>query len=61
MMMLTSRTITNLFTQVEVSHMANYWRDFLSMTDELIQNVHAVHMGRVCQLSASHAAMDGSV
>lgn len=34
--------ITNLFTQVESSDMANYWRDFLSMTDALMQNVHAV-------------------
>ncbi|KAJ3602737.1 hypothetical protein NHX12_030486 [Muraenolepis orangiensis] len=31
--------ITNLFTQVEASDMADYWRDFLSMTDVLIQNV----------------------
>ena len=23
--------------------MADYWRDFLSMTDALTQNVHAVH------------------
>ena len=35
--------ITNLFSQVEVSDMADYWRDFLSMTDALMQNVHAVH------------------
>ncbi|KAJ3580968.1 hypothetical protein NHX12_017231, partial [Muraenolepis orangiensis] len=30
--------ITNLFTQVEASDMADYWRDFLSMTDVLMQN-----------------------
>ena len=30
--------ITNLFTQVEVSDMADYWRDFLTMTDALMQN-----------------------
>ncbi|KAL8606602.1 hypothetical protein ACOMHN_009487 [Nucella lapillus] len=35
--------ITNLFTNVEASDMANYWRDFLTMTDALMQNVHAVH------------------
>ncbi|KAJ3584138.1 hypothetical protein NHX12_014634, partial [Muraenolepis orangiensis] len=34
--------ITNLFTQVEASDMADYWRDFLSMTDVLMQNLHAV-------------------
>ena len=36
--------ITNLFTNVEASDMADYWRDFLSMTDALMQNVHAVHI-----------------
>ena len=36
--------ITNLFTQVEISDMGNYWRDFLSMTDALMHNVHAVHI-----------------
>lgn len=36
--------ITNLFTQVEASDMADYWRDFLCMTDALMQNVHAVHI-----------------
>ena len=25
--------------------MADYWKDFLSMTDALMQNVHAVHIG----------------
>ena len=34
----------NLFTHVETSHMADYWRAFLSMTDALMQNVHAVHI-----------------
>ena len=36
--------ITNLFTHVEASDMADYWRDFLSMTDTFMQNVHAVHI-----------------
>ena len=36
--------ITNLFTHVETSPMEEYWRDFLSMTDALMQNVHAVHI-----------------
>jgi hypothetical protein len=36
--------ITNLFTNVEASDMADNWRDFLSMTDALMQNVHAVHI-----------------
>ncbi|KAL8575003.1 hypothetical protein ACOMHN_064534 [Nucella lapillus] len=35
--------ITNLFSHVEASDMADYWRDFLTMTDALMQNVHAVH------------------
>ena len=30
--------ITNIFTQTEASDMADYWRDFLSMTDALMQN-----------------------
>ena len=29
--------ITNLFTHVEGSDMVDYWRDFLSMTDALMQ------------------------
>lgn len=36
--------INTLFTHVEASDMADYWRDFLSMTDVLMQNVHAVHI-----------------
>ncbi|CAJ1076504.1 hypothetical protein KUCAC02_009111 [Xyrichtys novacula] len=36
--------ITKLFSHVDVSDMADYWRDFLSMTDSLMQNVHAVHI-----------------
>lgn len=39
-----SRLIANLFTHVEDSDMARYWRDFLSMIDALMQNVHAVHI-----------------
>ena len=29
---------------VEGSVMADYWKDFLSMTDALMQNEHAVHI-----------------
>lgn len=36
--------ITNLFNQVEGSDIADYWRDFLTMTDDLMQNVHAIHI-----------------
>ncbi len=36
--------INNFFTKVEASDMADYWTDFLSMTDALMQNVHAVHI-----------------
>ena len=36
--------VANLFNQVETSDMANYWRNFLYMTDALMQNVHAVHV-----------------
>ncbi|CAJ1050849.1 hypothetical protein KUCAC02_009112 [Xyrichtys novacula] len=36
--------ITKLFSHVDVNDMADYWRDFLSMTDSLMQNVHAVHI-----------------
>lgn len=36
--------IADMFTHVKTSDMADYWRDFLSMTDALMQNVHAVHI-----------------
>lgn len=36
--------IRNLFNQLEANDMAHYWKDFLSMTDALMQNVHAVHI-----------------
>ena len=36
--------ITNLFSHVNASDMADYWKDYLSMTDALMQNVHAVHI-----------------
>jgi hypothetical protein len=36
--------IANLFSQAKGSDTADYWRDFLSMTDTLMQNVHAVHI-----------------
>ncbi len=37
-------TIGDLFNQVENSDMADYWTDFMSMTDALMHNVHAVHI-----------------
>ena len=55
------RHITTLFHQVENSAMADYWRDFLSMTDALMQNVHAVYICNweeyVYSHSACHATM----
>ena len=36
--------ISKMFAHVEQSDMADYWRDFMSMTDALMQNVHAVHV-----------------
>lgn len=33
--------IANLFNQMEGSDMANYWRDFLTMTDVLMQTTSA--------------------
>ncbi|KAK7083853.1 hypothetical protein SK128_014644, partial [Halocaridina rubra] len=36
--------IANLFNQVEGSDMADYWRDLLTLTDALIQNINAVHI-----------------
>ena len=49
--------IANLFTQVEDSDMAHYWRDFLSMTDALMQNVHAVHVCNWDEFVSSLRAM----
>ena len=46
--------ITNIFTQTEASDMADYWRDFLSMTDTLMQNVHAVHGWMVAYDNSSY-------
>ena len=36
--------VGNLFTHVDASNIAKYWKDFLSMVDALMQNVHAVHI-----------------
>jgi len=36
--------VPKLFTHENTSMMANYWKDFLSMVDALMQNVHAVHI-----------------
>ena len=36
--------VGNLFTHVDASNMAKYWKNFLSMVDALMQNVHAVHI-----------------
>ena len=49
--------ITNLFTHVEGRDMADYWRDFLSMTDALMQNVHAVHICNWDEYVSSLCAM----
>ena len=49
--------IANLFTQVEDSGMAHYWRDFLTMTDALMQNVHAVHVCNWDEFVSSLRAM----
>jgi len=38
------RLVANIFTHVDASNMANYWKDFFSMVDALMQNVHAVHI-----------------
>ena len=38
------RLTAHIFAHVDESDMAGYWRDFLSMTDALMQNVHAVHI-----------------
>ena len=38
------RLTAHIFAHVDESDMAGYWRDFLSTTDALMQNVHAVHI-----------------
>ncbi|KAG0712019.1 hypothetical protein GWK47_019337 [Chionoecetes opilio] len=55
--------IINLFNQAETSDMADYWKDFFTMTDALMQNVHTVH---ICSWdeyvsSACHSAVDGNI
>ena len=35
--------VESIFRNADGSDMADYWRDFLLMTDALIQSVHAVH------------------
>ena len=47
--------IANLFTHMEESDMADYWRDFLSETDALMQNVHTVHVCNWDEISALYA------
>jgi len=37
--------------------MAHYWKDFLSMTDALMQNVHAVHACNWDEFVSSLCAM----
>lgn len=39
-----NRLIANLFGHVEGSDKGKYWKDLLSMTDALMQNVYAVHI-----------------
>ena len=46
--------ITNIFTQMEASDMADYWRDSLSMTDTLMQNIHVVN---ICSLDESVSSL----
>ena len=38
-----SRLVATMFSHLKDSDMAQYWIDFLSMVDALMQNVHAVH------------------
>jgi hypothetical protein len=49
--------ISNLFTHVDKCDMADYWRDFLSMVDALMQNVHAVHICNWDEFVSSLRAM----
>ena len=49
--------IKNLFTHVEGSDMADYYRDFLNMTDVLMQNAHAVHSCNYDEFVVSLRAM----
>jgi hypothetical protein len=37
------RFIANLLNHVVVSEMVCYWRDFVTLLDALVPNVHAVH------------------
>jgi len=36
--------VGDLLIHIEGSDMADYWNDFMSMTDALMQNLHAVHI-----------------
>ena len=38
-----SDLVNNIFNHVDGSDMADYWKDFLDMTDALMQSVHACH------------------
>jgi len=38
------KLIANLLIHIDTSNIANYWKDFLSMVDALMQNMHAVHI-----------------
>ena len=56
--------INNLFSRLNASDMADCWKDFLSMTDALMQKCAFnpyLQLGRVCQFFTCHAAMDGSI
>ena len=37
------RIVNNIFSNVNGSDMADYWKDFIQMTDILMQSVHAIH------------------
>jgi len=52
-----ARLVDDLLTHVEGCDRAEYWKDFLSMTDALMQNVHAVHIGNWDEYVSSLRAM----
>ena len=51
------QVITSIFSHIDQSDMAEYWKDFLSMTDALMQNVHAVHICNFEEFVSSIRAM----
>jgi len=56
--------ITNIFTQMEANDMADYMKGLHvhdGRADAECARRPSLQLGRVCQLSARHAAIDGSV